>query len=68
MKFLFVFLSIWVFILMLFLVYPTLSNIVWYDPIKVDQSLGMTTILAFIVYTLWFLFYGQSLLSSDTEK
>lgn len=67
MKFLFVFLSIWVFILMLFLVYPTLSNIVWYDPIKIDQSLGMTTILAFIVYTLWFLFYGQSL-SSEIKK
>ena len=67
MKFLFEFLSIWVFILMLFLVYPTLSNIVWYDPIKIDQSLGMTTILAIIVYTLWFLFYGQNL-SSEIKK
>lgn len=67
MKFLFEFLSIWVFILMLFLVYPTLSNIVWYDPIKIDQSLVMTTILAIIVYTLWFLFYGQNL-SSEIKK
>lgn len=67
MKFLFAFLSIWVFILMIFLVYPTLSNIVWYDPIKIDQSLGMTTVLAFIVYILWFLFYGQSL-SSEIKK
>lgn len=67
MKFLFEFLSIWVFILMLFLVYPTVSNIVWYDPIKIDQSLGMTTILAIIVYTLWFLFYGQNL-SSEIKK
>lgn len=67
MKFLFEFLSIWVFILMLFLVYPTLSNIVWYDPIKIDQSLVMTTILAIIVYTLWFLFYGQNL-SSENKK
>ena len=67
MKFLFEFLFIWVFILMLFLVYPTLSNIVWYDPIKIDQSLGMTTILAIIVYILWFLFYGQNL-SSEIKK
>lgn len=68
MKYLTVYLYIFLVLVMFCITLPTLSNITWVDPVGVDSILIGCLIISTFLYVLWFAIWGCDGLKEEVSK